>query len=183
MLIFLFTPVSLNDVLSVGIIPFLLSFIATMIRIFLQAIRFYYFVRKFIGKNVSTFWKIIFARLAGEFVTQTTPSYVGGELVRIAFLTKNNVSAGKAAWVTTMEIIADVFVGTILAFIAGFNAIIQGAAFIGILLIMRFSPLAWINLSDNFLLYFKDINPSCIQFMLAPESIKAISVKENFIDY
>ena len=98
MLIFLFTPVSLNDVLSVGIIPFLLSFLATMMRIFLQAVRFYYFVRKFIGKNVSSFWKIIFARLAGEFVTQTTPSYIGGELVRIAFLTKSGVPAGRAAW-------------------------------------------------------------------------------------
>jgi glycosyltransferase 2 family protein len=137
---FVFTPVSLNDIFSVGIFPFLLSFIATMIKIFLQAIRFFYFVRKFIGSDVSSFWKIVYARLAGEFVTQTTPSYVGGELVRIAFLTKNNVSAGKAAWVTTMEIIADVFVGTILAFIAGFNALLEGATFIGILLILIALP-------------------------------------------
>lgn len=135
MLMFLFTPVSPNDILSVGIIPFILSFVATMSRIFLQALRFYYFVRKFIGKNVSSFWKIIYARLAGEFVTQTTPSYVGGELVRIAFLTKNGVPAGKAAWVTTMEIIADVFVGTILAFIAGFSAIFNGSILIGLIVI------------------------------------------------
>ena len=144
MLIFLFTPVSLNDVLSVGVIPFLLSFLATMIRIFLQAIRFYYFVRKFIGKNVSSFWKIIFARLAGEFVTQTTPSYIGGELVRIAFLTKSGVPAGRAAWVTTMEIIADVFVGTILAFIAGFVAIANGSMFIGLLISCDRCPYIWI---------------------------------------
>ena len=64
----------------------------------------------------------------------------GGELVRIAFLAKNNVPAGKAAWVTTMEIIADVFVGTILAFIAGFNALFVGATFIGILLILIALP-------------------------------------------
>ena len=57
------------------------------------------------------------ARLAGEFVTQTTPSYVGGELVRIAWLSRDGVPPGKAAWVTTMEIIADVFVGAVLAFI------------------------------------------------------------------
>ena len=137
---FVFTPVSLNDIFSVGLFPFLLSFISTMIKIFLQAVRFFYFVRKFIGSEVSSFWKIVYARLAGEFVTQTTPSYVGGELVRIAFLTKNNVSAGKAAWVTTMEIIADVFVGTILAFIAGFNALFEGATFIGILLILIALP-------------------------------------------
>jgi glycosyltransferase 2 family protein len=137
---FVFTPVSLHDIFSVGILPFVLSFLATMAKIFLQAIRFYYFIRKFIGNHVSSFWKIAFARLAGEFVTQTTPSYIGGELVRIAFLTKNNVSAGKAAWVTTMEIIADVFVGTILAFIAGFNALLSGATFIGILLILIALP-------------------------------------------
>lgn len=140
MLIFLFTPVSLNDVLSVGVIPFVLSFIATMVRIFLQAVRFYYFVRKFIGKNVSSFWKIIYARLAGEFVTQTTPSYIGGELVRIAFLTKSGVPAGRAAWVTTMEIIADVFVGTILAFIAGFIAISNGSILIGLIVISIAAP-------------------------------------------
>jgi uncharacterized protein (TIRG00374 family) len=137
---FVFTPVSLNDIFSVGVLPFLMSFVATMVKIFLQAIRFYYFVRKFIGGNVSSFWRIIYARLAGEFVTQTTPSYVGGELVRIAFLTKNSVPAGKAAWVTTMEIIADVFVGTILAFIAGFNALLTGAIFIGLLLILIALP-------------------------------------------
>jgi glycosyltransferase 2 family protein len=140
MLIFLFTPVSLNDVLSVGVVPFLLSFLATMTRIFLQAIRFYYFVRKFIGKSVSSFWKIIFARLAGEFVTQTTPSYIGGELVRIAFLTKSGVPAGRAAWVTTMEIIADVFVGTILAFIAGFIAISNGSILIGLIIVTIATP-------------------------------------------
>jgi len=137
---FVFTPVSPHDIFAVGVIPFLLSFVATMAKIFLQAIRFYYFIRKFIGKDISSFWIICLARLAGEFVTQTTPSYVGGELVRIAFLAKNNVPVGKAAWVTTMEIIADVFVGTILAFIAGFNALFVGATFIGILLILIALP-------------------------------------------
>jgi len=137
---FLFTPVSINDIFAVGVLPFLLSFTATMVKIFLQAIRFYYFIRKFIGNDVSSFWKIAYARLAGEFVTQTTPSYVGGEIVRIAFLTRNNVPAGKAAWVTSMEIIADVFVGTVLAFIAGFTALLGGATFIGILIILIALP-------------------------------------------
>ena len=33
-------------------------------------------------------------------------------MVRIAWLTKKGVLTGKAAWITTMEIVADVFVGT-----------------------------------------------------------------------
>jgi hypothetical protein len=80
------------------------------------------------------------ARIAGEFVTQTTPSFIGGEIVRIAWLIKNGVSAGKAAWVATAEIIADVFVGSILAFIAGTVAILSGGSFIGILVILVAIP-------------------------------------------
>src|SRR3712207_4609470 len=80
----------------------------------LQALRFKYFIRHFLGYDVASTGKTVAARLAGEFVTQTTPSYVGGELVRIAWLSKNGVPPGKAAWVTTMEIIADVFVGSVL---------------------------------------------------------------------
>src|SRR6476469_7106638 len=137
---FVFIFVSTHDIFAVGVIQFLLFFVATISKFFFQAIRFYYFIRKFIGKDISSFWRICLARLAGEFVTQTTPSYVGGELVRIAFLAKNNVPAGKAAWVTTMEIIADVFVGTILAFIAGFNALMEVVIFIGILLILIALP-------------------------------------------
>ena len=80
------------------------------------------------------------ARIAGEFVTQTTPSFIGGEIVRIAWLIKNGVPAGKAAWVATAEIIADVFAGSILAFIAGGVAIFSGGFFIGILVIVVAIP-------------------------------------------
>jgi glycosyltransferase 2 family protein len=78
--------------------------------------------------------------MAGEFVTQTTPSYVGGEIVRIAWLIKNGVSTGDAAWVATTEIIADVFAGTILAFIAGALALFHGGTFIGIVVILVTIP-------------------------------------------
>ena len=137
---FIFTPVSINDVFAVGLIPFIISAGSMIVKIMLQGYRFKYFIDKFIGPNVSSTGKIISARLAGEFVTQTTPSYVGGELVRIAWLTKNGVSAGKAAWVTTMEIIADVFVGTMLGFIAGAVAIYNGGIFIGVIVIIVAIP-------------------------------------------
>jgi hypothetical protein len=103
----------------------------------MQAARFKYFIKRFIGYDVASTGKTISARLAGEFVTQTTPSYVGGEFVRIAWLSRNGVPPGKAAWVATMEIIADVFVGSMLAFIAGAFAIYKGGnvAGIGIILV------------------------------------------------
>ena len=140
LLLFAFTPVSPADVFSVGVLPFLLSVSAVMVRILLQAYRFRYFINHFIGPNISTTRKTMNARIGGEFVTQTTPSFIGGEIVRIAWLVKNGVSTGKAAWVATAEIIADVFVGSILAFIAGIVAIFSGGSFIGILIIIVAIP-------------------------------------------
>ncbi len=139
-IMFLTTKVSPQDIFSVGIIPFAASAVAAVARVMLQAYRFKYFVRKFIGYDVSSVGKTMAARLAGEFVTYTTPSYVGGEFVRIAWLSKNGVPTGKAAWVATMEIIADVFAVTILSFIAGALAIFRGGTAIGITVLVVALP-------------------------------------------
>ena len=136
----LFTHISPEDIFAVGALPFVISCVSVMGRIMLQAFRFKYFIREFIGRDISSTANTISARLAGEFVTQTTPSYVGGELVRIAWLTKKGVPAGRAAWLATMEIIADVLVGTMLGFIAGAIAIYNGASFIGIIVILIAIP-------------------------------------------
>lgn len=140
LILFLTTNVSPQDVFAVGLIPFIASVAAGMTKIMLQAYRFKYFIKNFIGYDVSSTGKTISARLAGEFVTQTTPSYVGGEFVRIAWLSKNGVPTGKAAWVTTMEIIADVFVASMLAFIAGGLAIYRGGTVVGIVVILITIP-------------------------------------------
>ena len=107
----------------------------SLAKVFLQAYRFKYFVDKFLEYKISSSIKLISVRVGSEFVTNTTPSYIGGEIVRIAWLTKHKVPAGIAAWITTMEIIADVFVGTILALFAGIIALYNGAILIGTIII------------------------------------------------
>lgn len=139
-ILFLTTNVSPQDVFAVGLVPFVASAAAAITKIMLQAYRFKYFIRRFIGYDVASTGETISARLAGEFVTQTTPSQVGGEFVRIAWLSKKGVLPGKAAWVTTMEIIADVFVGSMLAFIAGALAIYRGGSVVGIAVILVTIP-------------------------------------------
>lgn len=148
LIMFLFMHVSPSQIFAVGLVPFIISTSSVMGRVMLQAFRFVYFIRAFIGGNVSSTGSILSARLAGEFVTQTTPSFIGGEVVRVAFLTKNGVPAGRAAWVTTMEIIADVLVGTMLAFVAGAVAIYNGGGFIGVTVILVAIPtlLFWLSL-------------------------------------
>jgi uncharacterized protein (TIRG00374 family) len=148
-IILIFTAnVSPQDILAVGLVPFLVSAAAAIGKMLLQALRFKYFIRHFLGYNVASTGKTIAARLAGEFVTQTTPSYVGGELVRIAWLSRNGVPPGKAAWVTSMEIVADVFVGSLLAFIAGALAIYRGGSVIGLVVILVTIPTlaVWLGL-------------------------------------
>lgn len=139
-ILFATAKVSPQDVFAVGLVPFAASAAAAVARVMLQAYRFKYFVRKFIGHNISSTGKTLSARLAGEFVTSTTPSYVGGEFVRIAWMSKQGVPIGKAAWIATMEIIADVFVVTILGFIAGAVAIYNGGTIIGITVILVSLP-------------------------------------------
>jgi glycosyltransferase 2 family protein len=148
LIMFLFTHVSPSQVFAVGLVPFMISTGSVMGRVMIQAFRFVYFIKAFIGGNVSSTGSILSARLAGEFVTQTTPSFIGGEVVRVAFLTKNGVPAGRAAWVTTMEIIADVLVGTMLAFVAGAVAIYNGGGFIGVTVILVAIPtlVFWLSL-------------------------------------
>jgi uncharacterized protein (TIRG00374 family) len=132
--------VSPQDVLAVGLVPFLAAAAAAIIKMLLQALRFKYFIRHFLGYDVASTGQTVAARLAGEFVTQTTPSYVGGEFVRIAWLSRKGVPPGKAAWVTTMEIIADVFVGAVLAFMAGALAIYRGGSVVGLAVILITIP-------------------------------------------
>jgi len=139
-ILFVTTNVSPQDVFAVGLVPFVASAAAAVARVMLQAYRFKYFVRKFIGHDISSTGKTMSARLAGEFVTSTTPSYVGGEFVRIAWMSKQGVPIGKAAWIATMEIIADVFAVTILGFIAGAVAIYNGGTIIGITVILISLP-------------------------------------------
>ncbi len=135
-----FTHITVDDLLSVGVIPFVLSSAAVIGKVLLQAYRFKYFIRKFIGHDVSSFSTTISARLGSEFVSQTTPSYIGGEIVRIAWLTRRGVPAGRAAWTTTIEIISDVFVGTILGIISGVFAVLNGGYLIGTIIILLSIP-------------------------------------------
>ena len=135
-----FIHISPADIFKVGLIPFIFSSMSIMGKYLLQAVRFKYFIKKFIGHNVSSTGETLCASLGNQFVTQTTPSYIGGELVRIAWLTKKGVLTGKAAWITTMEIVADVFVGTFLAFMAGAVSILHGGYFIGIIVILITIP-------------------------------------------
>lgn len=107
-----------KDITSIGIVPLILASAVAVAKLYIQGLRFHYYVRSFLGNGVGSIGKNIHVRIGSEFVTLTTPSYTGGEWVRVAWLYKNGVHSGKGLWIITIEIISDVLVGSTLAYIA-----------------------------------------------------------------
>jgi uncharacterized protein (TIRG00374 family) len=123
--------VSIANILAVGMVPFALAAFAMACKLFTQGLKFNYLVRKLLG-SVDVNWKTISVRIGSEFVTSTTPSFVGGELVRIMWLSKKGVPVGKASYVTIVEIVTEVLVSGILAITAAAFSFSYGAYAVGI---------------------------------------------------
>ncbi len=112
-----------DDILAVGIFPFVVSALAAFVKLVIQGVRFHYYLTRFVGP-VGSLGKSIIVRTGSEFVTLTTPSYTGGEFVRVAWMHKNGVHSGKGMWVITTEVISDVLVGSMLAYLAAIWAFV-----------------------------------------------------------
>lgn len=118
--------VSFANILAVGMVSFTVAAIAMACKLFTQGLKFNYLVKKLLGP-VDVNWRTISVRIGSEFVTSTTPSFVGGELVRIMWLNKKGVPVGKASYVTIVEIVTEVLVSGILAISAAAFSFAYGA--------------------------------------------------------
>ncbi len=132
--------VSPEDIIAVGILPFALASAAAIAKLVVQGLRFHYFIQKFVGPVASLKGSIL-ARTGSEFVSLTTPAYTGGEFLRVAWLHKKGVHAGKGMWIITVEVITDVIVGSILAYIAAIWAFLAGNYLIATGIVVITSPI------------------------------------------
>lgn len=123
-----------EDVFAVGIINFVAAFAAMMGKLFLQGIKFHYIIGVFHGK-IESLWRTIFVRIGSEFVTMTTPMFVGGEVVRIYWMNKRGMPTSKASWLGIFEIVTEVLAASTLSLIAGVVAIAGGHVVIGVLVL------------------------------------------------
>ena len=119
-----------EDVFAVGIVNFLAAFAAMMGKLFLQGIKFHYIIGVFHGK-IESFWRTVIVRIGSEFVTMTTPMFVGGEVVRIYWMNKRGMNTSKASWLGIFEIVTEVLAAGVLSLIAGIIAIVAGHVIIG----------------------------------------------------
>lgn len=145
--------IKLEELFAVGLIPFMSAALAIVGKLLMQGLKFNYLVNKFLG-HIEVPWKTVSVRIGSEFVTSTTPSFVGGELVRIIWLKKKGIPTGKATWVTIIEIVTEVLAAGIFALASAFFAFFNGAYVVGIAIIAISLPVTAIW-SDLFFLSYR----------------------------
>jgi uncharacterized protein (TIRG00374 family) len=126
--------IKIEDVLSVGIFPFILAVIAMMIKLGLQGIKFAYIAQRYLGK-FDSFWKLVGVRVGSEFIKFTTPMFVGAEFIVIYYLHKKGAPPSKSTWIAIMDIVTEVFAGGLLSIMAGIIAIMSGAYIVGAIIL------------------------------------------------
>jgi len=126
-----FSGVTLADFAAFGLVPFLVAGGLSALRLLVQVLRFRVTVFGLSGVPKSNFKDLSIVRVGSEFVSLTTPSLIGGVVVRAAWLATRGVDSGRAFWIAYFESLLDVYVGSIFALAASFFAFSRGSSVIG----------------------------------------------------
>ena len=126
--------IKFEDVLAIGVIPFVLAVLAFMIKLGLQGIKLAYIARSFLGPFDSII-RLSAIRVGSEFIKFTTPMFVGAEFAVIYYMKKKGISTSKASWVALLDIVTEVFAGGVLSILAGIIALLNGAYVVGAIIL------------------------------------------------
>ena len=118
--------IQIEDVLAIGLFPFLGAVVAMMIKLGLQGVKFAYITRQYLGQ-FDSFLKLTGVRVGSEFIKFTTPMFIGAEFIVIYYLHKKGVKPSKSTWIAIMDIVTEVFAGGLLSIMAGIIALLNGA--------------------------------------------------------
>ena len=126
--------IKIEDILAIGIFPFVMAVIAMMIKLGIQGIKFAYITRKILG-NFDSFWKLTGVRVGSEFIKFTTPMFIGAEFIVIYYLHKKGVPASKSTWIAILDIVTEVLAAGLLSILAGIIALMNGAYVVGAIIL------------------------------------------------
>ena len=126
--------IKFEDVLAIGVVPFVLAVLAFMVKLGLQGIKLAYIARSFLGPFDSII-RLSAMRVGSEFIKFTTPMFVGAEFAVIYYMTKKGISTSKASWVALLDIVTEVFAGGVLSILAGIIALLNGAYVVGAIIL------------------------------------------------
>ena len=126
--------IQIDDILAIGLFPFIGAIVAMMIKLVLQGIKFAYITKKYLG-NTDSFLKLIGVRVGSEFIKFTTPMFIGAEFIVIYYLKKKGIALSKATWIALVDIVTEVLAAGLLSMIAGIIALLNGAYVVGIVIL------------------------------------------------
>jgi len=126
--------VKIEDVLAIGIFPFVMAVISMLVKLGIQGIKFAYIAQKYLGK-FDSFWKLSGVRIGSEFIKFTTPMFVGAEFIVIYYLHKKGVPPSKSTWIAIMDIVTEVLAAGLLSIMAGIIALMNGAYVVGAIIL------------------------------------------------
>ena len=126
--------IQIDDILAIGLFPFIGAIVAMMIKLVLQGIKFAYITKKYLG-NTDSFLKLIGVRVGSEFIKFTTPMFIGAEFIVIYYLKKKGIALSKATWIALVDIVTEVLAAGLLSMLAGIIALLNGAYVVGIVIL------------------------------------------------
>ena len=126
--------IQIEDILAIGLLPFIGAIVAMMIKLGLQGIKFAYITRKYLG-NFDSFFKLVGVRVGSEFIKFTTPMFIGAEFIVIYYLKKKGIELSKATWIALVDIVTEVLAAGLLSMLAGIIALLNGAYIVGIVIL------------------------------------------------
>ena len=126
--------IQIEDVLAIGLLPFVGAIVAMMIKLGLQGIKFAYITRKYLG-HFDSFSKLVGVRMGSEFIKFTTPMFIGAEFIVIYYLKKKGIELSKATWIALVDIVTEVLAAGLLSMLAGVIALLNGAYVVGIVIL------------------------------------------------
>src|ERR1700689_1348098 len=90
----IFSGITWSDLERLGYLPFGLAAAASVARLFVQALRFRVIASGLAGDPKPKLTGATIARMGSEFIAMSTPSEVGGPVLRAAWLSGRGVESG-----------------------------------------------------------------------------------------
>jgi glycosyltransferase 2 family protein len=127
----IFSGVTWSDLERLGYLPFGLAAAASVARLLVQALRFRVIASGLAGDPKPEMSGAVIARMGSEFIAMSTPSEVGGPVLRAAWLSGKGVEGGNSLWIGYFEVLIEIYVGSGLGLIGAAYALSKGAVVIG----------------------------------------------------
>lgn len=132
--------IQIDDLLAIGLLPFVASVLIMMAKLGIQGVKFAYIARSYADGTGSPV-TLSGVRVGAEFIKFSTPMFIGAEFIMIYYLHKKKVPPSKSAWIAFVDIVTEVLAAGILSVMAGVLALAAGSYTAGVVVLAVSIPI------------------------------------------